>query len=129
MGRTTRTLVLYNLHLGLAGFERAIQMRRFFKSDPFASLHARTPILLGGDFNDLWGTLGKRFLEPKGFRRAGRLVATYPAFLPLRPLDGLHVRGDIHAGRSFRSRMGLAREASDHLPLISDLEILRLPPG
>jgi len=122
-GSHTRSLAIFNLHLGLAGFERSIQLRRFLASHPFASFLSRTPILLGGDFNDIWGTLGRRLLAPAGFRRVGKIAYTYPAFLPVRPLDGLHLRGDIEARRCFRSRMKLAREASDHLPLVADLHL------
>ncbi|MGH7163773.1 MAG: endonuclease/exonuclease/phosphatase family protein [Planctomycetota bacterium] len=127
-GRRSRTLVVYNLHLGLAGFERGLQLRRFLASHPFAGLHPRTPILVGGDFNDLWGTLGPRLLEPAGFRRAGALLRTYPAFLPVRPLDGLFVRGDVTVRRCFRSRTELARTASDHLPLVAVLDLRPPPP-
>jgi len=126
-GRERRTLLLYNLHLGLAGFERAMQLRRFLASRPFARLHHRTPIVLGGDLNDLWGSLGPRVLEPAGFRRAGRLLATYPAVFPVRPLDGIFVRGDLRVRRCFRSRVPLARAASDHLPLVAELEITSGP--
>jgi endonuclease/exonuclease/phosphatase family metal-dependent hydrolase len=119
--------VLFNFHLGRAGFERANQMRRFFKSHPFAHFHARTPILIGVDFNDLWVTLGRRFLRPADFVRAGEVVHPYPAMLPARPLDGIFIRGDLISRRCFRSRMDLAREASDHLPLIADLNLTMVP--
>jgi endonuclease/exonuclease/phosphatase family metal-dependent hydrolase len=122
-GEHTRSLMVFNMHLGLAGYERRLQIRRFLGSHPFDTFQPRTPILVGGDFNDLWGTLGRRFLRPAGFQRAGRMVATYPAFYPARPLDSLHVRGDIEALRGFASRMKTARDASDHLPLIADLEL------
>jgi endonuclease/exonuclease/phosphatase family metal-dependent hydrolase len=122
-GGHSRTLVIFNFHLGLAGFERKIQLRRFLKSHPFEHFQARTPILVGGDFNDLYGTLGPRLLRPAGFVRAGLRVNTYPAVLPARPLDGIFVRGDLVPLRGFRSRMALAREASDHLPLIADLDL------
>jgi len=121
VGRRSRTVVLYNLHLGLAGFERALQLRRFLASHPFAGLHQRTPVVFAGDLNDLWGTLGPRFLDPAGFRRAGPLVPTYPAVWPFRPLDAVFVRGDLKVVRCFRSRMPVAREASDHLPLVAQL--------
>lgn len=121
VGGHQRTVALYNLHLGLAGSERGQQLRRFLSSHPFAHLHTRTPAILGGDFNDLWGTLGPRYLVPAGFRRAGALVNTFPAVLPVRPLDALFVRGDIHVQRCAPSRMQLARAASDHLPLVADL--------
>ncbi len=119
----TRTLGIFNLHLGLAGFERKIQLRRLLSHELVAGFRADTPLLVGGDFNDLWGGLGPKLLAPAGFERAGRLANTYPAFLPTRPLDGIHVRGTIKVRRCFRSRMKVARAASDHLPLIADLEV------
>lgn len=122
-GNRTASVILHNLHLGLAGSERVGQLERFLQSKPFRGLHQRAPIVLGGDLNDLWGTLGPRFLEAAGFTRAGRLANTFPAWLPVRPLDGIFVRGDatcVHA------RVGggrLARAASDHLPLVVDVEL------
>jgi endonuclease/exonuclease/phosphatase family metal-dependent hydrolase len=127
-GRHSRTIALYNLHLGLAAYERRLQLRRFLGSHPFAQLHHRTPLLVGGDFNDLYGSLGRRLLEPAGFRRAGVASHTYPAILPVRPLDALYLRGDLHCDHCFPSRLELTREASDHLPLVADLE-MRWAPG
>lgn len=120
----TRSLVLFNLHLGLAGSEREIQLRKFLECHPFAGLHARTPVVVGGDFNDLWGSLGQRFLAPAGFSRAGSISNTFPAALPLRPLDGIFVRGDVRADTCAPRRTVLTRAASDHLPLFAELELL-----
>ena len=122
-GRHSRTVVLHNLHLGLAGSERGMQLERFLSSHPFKGLHERTPIVLGGDLNDLWGTLGPRFLTPAGFTRAGQLYNTFPAWLPVRPLDGIFVRGDLRSRHCVPCRTKLARQASDHLPLIADLDL------
>ena len=59
LGRHSRSVVVCCLHLGLAGSERGAQLDRFLASDPFRGLHRRTPVVLGGDLNDLWGTLGR----------------------------------------------------------------------
>ncbi len=123
-GRRSRTLVVHDLHLGLAGSERGTQLARFLRSEPFAGLHGRTPLIVGGDLNDLWGTLGKKYLLPAGFRRAGELVDTFPASLPVRPLDGLFVRGDLVAERVICPDDALARRASDHRPLIAELRVV-----
>lgn len=120
----TRSLVLFNLHLGLAGSERAAQLEKFLACHPFAGLHARTPVIVAGDLNDVWGSLGPRFLAPAGFCRAGSLSNTFPAALPLRPLDGLFVRGDVRCAECAPRRTVLTRQASDHLPLFADLELL-----
>lgn len=123
-GGHTRSLHLFNMHLGLSGIERKMQLGRFLASHPFAGLHKRTPILVGGDLNDVWGTLGRLF-EPSGFRSRGQPLPTFPAFAPVRMLDGVWVRGDLAIERLERSRLELARRASDHLPLVADLEIRR----
>jgi endonuclease/exonuclease/phosphatase family metal-dependent hydrolase len=124
--KQTRTVILHNMHLGLAGTERGRQLERFLSSHPFRGLHDRTPVVLGGDLNDLWGTLGPRFLGPAGFSRAGRLVNTFPAWLPMRPLDGLFIRGDLAWRACAPCTSKLARQASDHLPLIADLDLRML---
>lgn len=118
-----RTAHLYNLHLGLSQLLRKLQLRRFLESRPFADCHPRTPILLAGDFNDVWGTLGESFLAPKGFRGMKRPIRTFPAVAPVRALDCLYVRGDAELKDVRRSDLGLARWASDHRPLIADIDL------
>ncbi len=125
-GEHTRSLVLVNMHLGLAGSERGQQLERFLASHPFAHLQRRTPIVLAGDLNDVWGSLGPRYLQPAGFARSGTLINTFPAYLPMRPLDGIFVRGDLRARHTSVPRSRLAKQASDHLPLIADLELTGL---
>ena len=123
IGKHTTTLHAFNLHLGLSGVERKMQLRKFLVSHPFARLHPQTPILVAGDFNDVWGTLGPKLLEPAGFRGTGRVLRTFPAVAPIRALDSIYVRGALEFERVGVSRLGLAREASDHLPLVADLDI------
>jgi endonuclease/exonuclease/phosphatase family metal-dependent hydrolase len=53
-----RTLVVHNMHLGLVGSERKRQLERIISSQPLQQLHHDTPTIIGGDLNDLWGTLG-----------------------------------------------------------------------
>lgn len=122
-GNHSRTVVVVNLHLGLAGSERALQLDRFLSCHPFERLHQRTPIVLGGDLNDLWGSLGPRILAPAGFSRAGELVSTFPAALPFRPLDAIFVRGDLKSRSCHPPLNGLTRQASDHLPLVAELDL------
>jgi len=119
---TTRTVHVYNMHLGLSGIERKVQLRKFLASHPFAGLDHRTPIVVAGDLNDVWGTLGKKVLVPAGFRGISP-IRTFPAYAPVRALDGIYVRGNVEIQHVQASRMELARVASDHLPLIADLII------
>lgn len=126
-GAHTRSVVVFNLHLGLSGVERATQLERFLACHPFAHLHRDTPLIVGGDFNDVWASLGPRFLEPAGLTRAGKLQPTFPAALPLRPLDGLWYRGSMQLHTAHPVRSTLSRAASDHLPIVADLELLPMP--
>lgn len=118
------TVIVHNLHLGLAGSERGEQLRRFLDCRPFKSIHQHTPVVVGGDLNDLWGSLGRRFLAPAGFTRAGALLASFPAAFPLRPLDGLFYRGSLKTVGTHLVNTTLARAASDHLPLVADFELV-----
>jgi len=122
--RHTRTVHVFNLHLGLLGGERKQQLERFLDSHPFSGCHARTPVIVAGDFNDVWGTLGKNHLEPAGFRGMQTSLRTFPSYAPVRALDSVYVRGDLELRHIQRSRLGVARRASDHLPLIADVELL-----
>jgi endonuclease/exonuclease/phosphatase family metal-dependent hydrolase len=116
----TRTLLVFNFHLGLAGFERSMQLRRFLASDVLKHVHRATPVIAAGDFNDLWGTLGRRLLDPAGFQPASHAIKTFPAFMPLRPLDRIYFRGALRLDHSFASHTVIARQASDHLPMVAE---------
>ena len=117
----THSMLLVNFHLGLAGFERRIQIRRFLRSNVLVHTHRDTPLIAAGDFNDVYGKLGKGLLEPAGFRPAVGKVKTFPAILPIRPLDRIYFRGRLELVRSFASRTAVARQASDHLPLVVEM--------
>ncbi len=117
-----RTVHMFNMHLGLAGYERKLQLRTFLDSHPFATLHHDTPIVVGGDLNDVYGGLSE-LLEPAGFRAAERRPRTFPAWGPLRPLDAIFVRGGVDYLNLARCDSDLARRASDHRPLIADIRL------
>ena len=122
LGHVTRTVHLIGAHLGLSGLERRHQLKMLMSSAEFLRIHERAPVIFAGDFNDVWGTLGARVLGPAGFR-ALRLPRTFPAYAPLRPIDGIHVRGSIEILETRAARLELARVASDHLPLIAELQV------
>ena len=122
VGDHVRRLLICNLHLGLAGFERIIQLRRLLSSGVLRHTHLHTPVIVAGDFNDIYGSLGKRLLQPSGFEPAVRRVRTFPAILPLSALDRVYFRGDLKLVRSFASRTAVAKQASDHLPIITEFD-------
>ncbi len=122
-GQKSRTLIFHNMHLGLAGSERDKQLRHFLASHPFQRLHHRTPVVVAGDLNDLWGSLGPKHFIPMGFERAGSLANTFPAMAPVRPLDGIFVRGDLRVQDCLCPRSKLAKRASDHRPIVARLDL------
>jgi endonuclease/exonuclease/phosphatase family metal-dependent hydrolase len=117
-----RTVHVYNMHLGLARYERRRQLRMFLDSHPFQNLHHDTPIVVGGDLNDVYGGLGE-LLAPAGFRGIERRPLTFPAWGPMRALDAIFVRGAMDFVRLSRCDSELARRASDHRPLIADVRL------
>jgi len=118
-----RALLLSNVHLGLAGFERNMQLKRLMACPPVNNTRLDTPALIAGDFNDVWTNLGKRLLQPHGFQNASGKTRTFPAFRPVRSLDTIYYRGGLSLISTFVGHTTLARQASDHLPLIADFNI------
>jgi endonuclease/exonuclease/phosphatase family metal-dependent hydrolase len=119
----SRSLAIANVHLGLAGFERQIQLRRLLADEHLARLHDATAVIIAGDFNDVWDNLGRRVMHPAGFQLGSGRLRTFPAAAPLRRLDRVFYRGPLSAVGAFAGHTGLARRASDHLPLIVDFEL------
>lgn len=121
----SRSLQIYNAHLGTALLERRYQAPRLA-----AWIHDRRvqgPKIVLGDFNE-WGrglvadVLAERLrsldLYPHLRRRR-----TYPGFFPLLHLDHIYFSGGIEIRHIELPRSRLAMVASDHLPLVADVRI------
>lgn len=119
-----RSLIIANCHLGLAGFERNRQLGKILSHKNLIHIHKKTPLIVGGDYNDVWGTLGKNLMIPAGFESASKKINTFPAIMPLRCLDYIYYRGDMTCQHSFPGHTKIARQASDHLPLVADFEVV-----
>jgi endonuclease/exonuclease/phosphatase family metal-dependent hydrolase len=125
-----RRLEVFNLHLGLSARERAVQIEMLARCREFSALPERVACVVGGDFND-WRSLVQPIFESDlGFRSANggdsgaeRRIKTYPSFFPQGPLDRIYFRGPFRLLAARPCRLGLCRVASDHLPLVADLEI------
>lgn len=117
-----RTVHVFNMHLGLARYERKIQLRTFLDSHPFSGLHHETPVVVGGDLNDVYGRLGE-LLRPAGFRGVDKRPLTFPAWGPVRALDAIFVRGAVDFMKLARCDSELARRASDHRPLVAEIRL------
>lgn len=128
-GRET-DLDVFNVHLGLTGRARRRQVRRLLNSPDIVSLRPEAPCIIAGDTNDWRGLLRRGLFEPAGFRCATNhgpasrwAIRTYPSFAPTGGLDKIFYRGGLQLLHAHRSRLALARVASDHLPIIAEFRI------
>ncbi len=79
----------------------------------------------GGDLNDVWGSLGPRFLLPAGFRACRRAQEHLSGTLADSARWTACSCAAIWCGRSVSApRDSLTRQASDHLPLVAELDLL-----
>ncbi len=125
-----RVVDIFNVHLGLSASERLRQVRRLLESPDIQALGPDDPVIIAGDMNDWRGVLKRRCFTPAGFgcatnRRAGSRwsIKSFPSYAPAGGLDKVFYRGRLRPVRAFRSRLRLARVASDHLPVIVDFEL------
>lgn len=119
-----RKVHAYSLHLGLAEKERRAQLERLLSQEHLRE--ENEPCVIAGDFNDVFGTLGPRFMLEQGYVMAGVREPTFPASYPVFCLDGIYVRGLRIVSCSRYLGPG-AKFASDHLPLVAQLETLGHP--
>jgi endonuclease/exonuclease/phosphatase family metal-dependent hydrolase len=123
-------------HLGLNWRERRRQAAQLLSADILRDTALAHPLVLVGDFN----LLSNRTAVPRWLRRqlvdcahASRNEApTFPAMFPLLRLDRCYVDAAFGVLEVRVHRTRAARQASDHLPLVVELEVLpiaRRPPA
>lgn len=122
-GGHVRSVKFVNVHLGLAAYERAIQVKRLVNHTYTTSNPHNLPMIIGGDFNDLWQNLCRKVLYANDFTPVLGKTKTFPSLLPSRALDRMFYQGDLNVINSFAGHTKLARAASDHLPIIADFSI------
>ncbi|MEQ8196147.1 MAG: endonuclease/exonuclease/phosphatase family protein [Rhodospirillales bacterium] len=104
-------------HFGLGRGERRYQAEVLQKRLEHES---EVPTLVMGDFNE-WRQSSPLFrMLGMGSARRSR-VASYPARLPVLPLDRILWRPDGLIGRLWTIGTGIARSASDHLPVMAEI--------
>jgi len=121
---------VFNVHLSLAARLRRRQMQQLLAWRDLTALSPEARCIIGGDMNDWRGVLKRRYFRPAGFRcatdrRPGSrwAIRTFPSYAPTGGLDKVFYRGPLLLLHAHRSRLKLARTASDHLPVIVDFEI------
>lgn len=132
----TFALHVFNCHLGLDARERRRQAAQLLSADILRDTALSYPLVLVGDFN-AWSS---RSAVPRWIRRqladaavlARSTRATFPAVFPLFRLDRAYVGPAVRVLSCEVHDSHLARLASDHLPLVAEVEldpsVARRPP-
>jgi endonuclease/exonuclease/phosphatase family metal-dependent hydrolase len=116
---------LVHFHLGLAEKERHWQLDHLLGHHLFKESN-HLPVLVVGDFNDWRNTLCRGCLAEQGFAQLTTPISrfrSFPAYWPLGSLDKAFVRGDIVLRQARIVHSPIARQASDHLPLVIDFHV------
>jgi endonuclease/exonuclease/phosphatase family metal-dependent hydrolase len=119
------TVHLYNIHFGTSAAERSRQAKKLLLY--LADEDLKGPKILTGDFNE-WKREGAtaylrdklKFVDLSSRTAWGK---TYPGLLPIFHLDHLYYSGNVEITNIFIPRGLRALIASDHLPLMAELQI------
>lgn len=121
------TLHFFNTHFGLGYAERAYQAQRLLTAEILTRPQISGPRILVGDFNEWFHgrasrLLGQNLHDPsRGLLKLRK--RTHPCLLPLFKLDKIYIEPTLTVKRSYVHRSRLARVASDHLPLVAQIEL------
>jgi endonuclease/exonuclease/phosphatase family metal-dependent hydrolase len=120
----------FNTHLGLYRMERRRQIRALMGSHWLKAVPSGAAIIFCGDlnagpFSPVYQRLASLLSDAqKALKNSARPKATFPSRRPLLRIDHMFVSNnfkvlDIQVPRTIDTRL-----ASDHLPLVSDLEFI-----
>ncbi|HEX5043896.1 MAG TPA: endonuclease/exonuclease/phosphatase family protein [Candidatus Polarisedimenticolaceae bacterium] len=106
-------------HLGLRPRERREQIARLVKQ---AAPRGEHLLVVAGDMNE-WLPFSPSLRPLRRVLGPGTLHATFPARLPLLSLDKIFVSPARALRRSWVHRSPAAARASDHLPVVAELDL------
>jgi endonuclease/exonuclease/phosphatase family metal-dependent hydrolase len=117
-----------NTHLGLTPASRLNQARVLMGREWLGSPECRSPIILCWDFNTQPGSTVFRLFETRlrnagGVTASGQTEKTWPSSHPMVGIDHMFISGDLAVETMTAPVNGLARIASDHLPLFARLRL------
>jgi endonuclease/exonuclease/phosphatase family metal-dependent hydrolase len=118
-------LHLYNVHLGTAVFERRYQASRLLTM--LTDKRVGTPKIVLGDFNEWLRGRATSMLSERmssiDLRAHLKRRRTYPGVFPVVHLDHIYYEGEVEVMNIELPRTRLALIASDHLPLVADIQV------
>lgn len=123
-----RVIQVINTHLGLSNNERKAQIAALMGEEWLQHPECAAPSVLCGDFNAIPGSRVYRSAV-QGMRDTQRMILgqrarpTFPSRWPLLRLDYILVSSDLRCETVRVINSKLARVASDHLPLVADVDV------
>jgi len=115
-------LHFYNTHFSTSYRDRCDQSRQLFESRILEAEHPEHPQVLVGDFNEWFGGKASRALGDYMHEATRHIRPTYPSMAPLFKLDRVYVNQHVKCRRVWAHTTRLARVASDHVPIVADIE-------
>ena len=114
------------IHFGLTGKERRLQVAKLCERIDEHVPHD-APLIVAGDFNDWLGQAERYFYEHLDLKEVfrtthGRYARTFPAWLPILPMDRIYFRGLVPVSCE-RLAHAPWHVLSDHSPLAATFEI------
>jgi len=119
-------LHVINTHLGLVPMEQRVQARALASQDWLEHPERADPAILLGDFNAGASSFVARCLLSRlsdARRAASHRTPTFPSRLPVGQIDHVFVSPGVKVRSIHVPNDILARQASDHLPLVVDFEL------
>ncbi|PYK09812.1 MAG: endonuclease [Verrucomicrobia bacterium] len=119
---------IINSHFGLGRSERRLQAQLLVGPDWIGSVPADAPAILLGDFNSVRTSRAYRLIsshlrDVRTLVRQPRAFRTFPTRLPSIAVDHIFVNAALSPIRLNVHRTPLARQASDHFPLVCELTL------
>lgn len=121
-------LQVLNTHLSLVARERRTQTDALFGPEWIGRADCNGPVALVGDFNlvprsRVYKRLSERMSDAQRAPGLGRPRPTFPSGFPVLRIDHVFTRGAITIRSVDVIRNDVTRVASDHLPLVVEMEI------
>ncbi len=120
-----------NTHLSIWRYERLLQINALLGEEWIGSPECYHPLILCGDFNAVPGSLAyrkicQRLLDSQAVLEGHRPYRTWWGRYPLSQIDYIFITEDFRVQSISVPRTSLDIVASDHLPLIAELNLKRI---
>ncbi|NNE99497.1 MAG: hypothetical protein HKN25_10810 [Pyrinomonadaceae bacterium] len=123
----TKYIQFFNLHLGTSFFERRKQVHKLLASHVLDKKSFSGKRIIAGDFNEWTNGLTTRLFK-RNFKGVDAKLhlgkkRTYPGVMPFLHLDHIYFDKDFKLRKAFLHKSRTALIASDHLPIVADLDV------